>query len=369
MPLAEKLRGARVALIYGPGRLDVEGAAALVRGPERALLELGATVDTFTTAHYRECIQDFYSKRPTVGVERFAEDSALVLGLNRFLREGARYDWVLGYFYDSYLTDSVMESLRRYCTRIVNFPLNLLDQADHFERCMGFFDETWCSEEAALPDLQARHGNRIRYVAMASDPHIFRALGQPSEPALLFVGSAYASRLEELARCAEVIPTTVAGAGFGLGGVVRHIGRAYVRERRGLLPTTVARLLWDSVRAERRPVSDEMVVRLAAAHGVSIGFNDVRQEKTKRLVHKVRLREYDSTMMGLCHIAQRLPELERHFVAGKEILLYDHPREIPAILARIVGGEIPWREIGVAARRRAATDHTWTQRFSRALGE
>ncbi len=363
--LPRTLNRANVALIYGPGNINVEYASSLVRGLERALFELGATVYTFNTALYKNCIVRFYNSGPRVGVDCFPENSELVKGIISFLHTGpsSGFDLVLGYFYDSYLLSNVMEALRRHARLLVNYPLNLLDQENHFSRALEFFDETWCSEEGALDRLRTKYGQRVRYVPMASDPFIFRPVGVPERPALLFVGSSYGRRMELLAICARQMPITVAGTGHNLAGALRAIARRLIRDRTLIPPMQIARMLSDSVR-NRRPIGDEEFVQLAARHGVSIGFADVREELTRNTVFKVRLREYECAMTGLCHIARRLPELERHFETGREILLYDDPEEIPSILRRISRGELDWIAIGQRARQRAEREHTWRARFA-----
>ena len=357
---ARPLAGKRVAFVYGPGNIGVDYAAALVRGPERALLELGATVHTFNWALVADGLAAFAAGRPDPVRDRYPADSGQVRALVSFFEQGGPFDLTLGVFYDVCLAAPVEEVLHERGGHLINYPLNLLDQPRHFTRCLEFFDQTFCAEEDALPAL----GAKGRYVPMASDPFIFRPLGAgPVTPRLLFVGSAYGPRQEALARCAQVIDTTALGSGFGLPGTVRALGRAVVREHR--LPSLLP--LREALRRDRRPIGDEAFVRLAASHGLSIGFSDVRQEGTGALLHKVRLREYDAPMAGLCHLARRLPELERHFEPGREILLYDSLEELPGLLARIRRGELDWRGIGVRARVRAARDHTWTQRLRAAF--
>lgn len=357
---ARPLAGKRVAFVFGPGNLAVDYAAALVRGPERALLELGADVRTFNWALVADAIAAFESTRPDPVRDRHPEDGGLVRAVVSFFEEQGPFDLTLGFFYDVCLAAPVEQALRARGGHLINYPLNLLDQPRHFTRCVELFDQTFCAEEDALAPL----GAKGRYVPMASDPWIFRPVGPaPREPRLLFVGSAYGPRHEALSRCAQAIDTTVAGSGFGWRGTARALGRAVIRERR--VPSLAP--LRDALVSDRRPIGDEAFVRLAASHGVSVGFSDVRQEATGALLHKVRLREYDATMTGLCHVARRLPELTRHFEPGREILLYDSLDELPALLARIRRGELDWRGIGAAARARAARDHTWTQRLRAAF--
>ncbi|GAB4203770.1 MAG: hypothetical protein OHK0013_18170 [Sandaracinaceae bacterium] len=365
-PAKRPLDRARVALIFSPGSIGVDYAAALVRGPERALAELGAIVDTMTTAHHREDIEAFYARRPVLGRDVFGPGSSLHDGLLSFLSEAppGGYDFVLGYFYDVMLAPSVCEALRRSARRLINFPLNLFDQTDHFARALTFFDETWCAEEGVLDELRATPGleNKIRYVPMASDPFLFRPLGQPSEPRILFAGSSYGRRGELLARFGREVPVTITGAGHGPLGTLRALAREVIKDRRRIPMREVAARVRRSLNVGV-PIGDEAYARLAATHGLSVGFNDVRRERTGKTVYKVRLREYDAAMTGLCHLAQRLPELERGFVDGREMLLYDDEEEAVELLRRIARGDIDWRAIGRDARRRAEVDHTWTRRF------
>src|SRR5206468_4209597 len=172
---------------------------------------------------------------------RYADDSPLVRNLVDFLAEGGPFDLTFGLFYDFYLAAPVEEALRRRGGLLINWPLNLLDREGWFSRALELFDETWCAEEEALKALTSRHGAKIRYVPLASDPFIFRPAGSPEMPRLLFVGSGYGERQELLAHCAKEIETTVAGAGFGVRGAVRAVGRALIREKR--LPQATVRMM------------------------------------------------------------------------------------------------------------------------------
>jgi hypothetical protein len=365
-PQKRPLDRARVALIFSPGNLGVDYSAALVRGPERALLELGALVDTMTTAHHREDIEAFYARKPVLGRDVFEKGSSLHDGLLSFLAEAppGGYDLLVGYFYDVMLAPDVREALRRSARRLINYPLNLLDQTEHFRQALDFFDETWCAEEGVLDELRAMPGlsQKIRYVPMASDPFLFRPLAVPSEPRILFAGSSYGRRGELLARFGHELPLTVTGSGQGVRGTLRAIGRELIKEHRWVSPREATERLSRSARAGF-PIGDEAYARLAATHGLSVGFNDVRRESTGEVVYKVRLREYDAAMTGLCHLAQRLPELERSFEDGREMLLYADAEEAVGLLRRISAGAIDWRSVGRAARARAARDHTWTRRL------
>lgn len=362
---ARPLRDARVGLIFSPGSLVVDYSAALVRGPERALAELGAIVDTMTTAHHREDIEAFYARRPRPGVDFFGPGSSLHDGLLSFLAEApvGGYDLLLGYFYDTMLSPRIREALRRSARRLINYPLNLLDQTDHFRMALDFFDETWCAEEGVLAELRALPGlrDKIRYVPMASDPFLFRPLGVAVTPRVLFAGSAYGRRGELLARFGRELPITVTGTGHGSLGVLRSIGRELLKEHRRIgMGEMVERF---RRRSRGVALGDEAYARMAASHGVSVGFNDVRRESSGEIVYKVRLREYDAPMTGLCHLAQRLPELQRSFEDGREMLLYDDAEEAISLLGRIAAGDLDWRAVGARARARAESDHTWTRRL------
>jgi Glycosyl transferases group 1 len=361
--MAHDLRGAKVILLYSPGSLAVDCAGGLWRGIERGLLDLGAQVRTLNLALLKRHILP--------GDAVWPADNGFIQGMIGFLREswpGSRADLCLCLLHDAYLTAELQETLRARARRVINYPLNLLDQPHRFLRALEFCDETFCAEEEALAPLRAQAGEqKIRYVPMACDPWNFRALGWPAKPRVLFVGSLYADRQWLLDRCAQELPVSAYGSGHGVEGVARGIARELVRHGRVTGPVQATRMLWRAARNPKLHVSDEEYVRLASEHGVSVGFSEVRQEQTHKLLHKVRLREYEAPMSGLCHLAKRLPETQRHYDDGREMLLFDDPEEVPELLRRIARGAIDFRAVGKAARARAERDHTWTVRLRAAL--
>ena len=364
------LRGARVALIYGPGNLAADYASALLRGIERGLLDLGARVATLNTALYREAIVRVGSRGPDA---RHDDDSPLVRGVVDFLEQtwaDAPFDYCIGVFHDIYLTDRLVEVIQRRVRWSINYPLNLLDQPHRFHRAAAVCSETFCAEEAALEALRASSGRPVTYVPMAADPWIHRPIGAPpAVPRLLFVGSLYADRHLLLERCASEMGISIYGPGYDGRSVARGFARELLRNGTFVSPELMGRAVLRAYRRDERLVSDEEFVRLASTHGVSVGFSAVRQERTGALLHKVRLREYEATMSGLCHITKRLPEIERGFDVGREILVYDDEAQLPEILAGVRRGEHDFRAIGAAARRRAERDHTWTVRLAGAFAD
>jgi len=360
---SQPLRKSRVALVYGPGHVGADYAGSLIRGIERALLELGGTVQTLNLAHFKGAILE--------GDCTYDDDSPLISGIIAFLdaawpAEGI--DICLGLFHDVYLSARLMDVLRRRCRRIINYPLNLLDQSHRFQRALAFCDNTFCAEEEALPALRAVAGDKIRYVPMAADPHIHRPAGASLCPRLLFVGSLYAERARFLDDCAKILPTSIYGPNYTVLSVAKGIVGEAVRHGNWISPIKAARMCTRAALRSRRLLSDEEFVRLAAGHGISVGFSTVYREPTGAVAHKVRLRDYEATMCGLCHITRRLPELERGFKDRQDIILYDSEDEIAGILTGISDGQIPWASIGASARRRALAEHTWTIRLRAAFG-
>ena len=245
----------------------------------------------------------------------------------------------------------------------------MLDQPHRFAKATKFCDETFCSEEEALAPLRERYGaHKIRYVPMAADPFIHRPIARPERPRLLFVGSLYADRVLLLERCADIIDVSIYGPHYDAMTVIKMFAREFAHHRRVNDLWYAVRALSRAVLRDQRVVSDEEFVRLASEHGVSLGCSSVRQERTGKALHKVRLRDYESTMCGLCHVAKRLPEIERSFLEGEEILLYENDSELLDILAKVRDREVDWAAIGKRARARAERDHTWTRRLGSAFG-
>lgn len=364
----QPLLHAKTVLLYSPGNLAVDYAAGLLRGIERGLMEIGAEVRTFNYALYKPWLAHQETTRGPD--EPWPVDAPPILGMNDFLESswpGEGIDLCFGLFHDVFLSPQLMATLRRRCGRIVNYPLNLLDQPHRFEKALQFCDDTFSAEEEALAALRSRTTKRVVYVPMAADPFIFRPVGTPQSPRLLFVGSIYADRPWFLDRCATAIPTSVYGSNYRAKDVARSIVREAIRHRHFTPPRQALRMLLRSAFRDRRLVSDEEFVRLVGDHGVTIGLSSVRQERTGRICQKVRLRDYEATMCGACHIASRLPELERGFEEGKEIVFYDSAEELHELLSRIRRGEVLWREIGRAARLRAERSHSWTARLREAF--
>ena len=363
------LSGQRVALIFSHGNLTVNHNAGLIRGVGNGLLELGAAVNIFSTAYFIDEIKSRYRKTKYAEEVVFAEESELVSSIINFLEEfDVKYDLIIGYFYDSQLTQKTKKTLRKYGKKLINYPLNLQDQPFLFKEALNFFDETWCAEEFVIESLAGQYGNKIRYVPMASDPSLYRPLVAPKLPNLFFVGSAYGSRLSLLALASKAVPVVAGGVGFEKISIIKqglkHILRgSYLKGLRLLLDW----LVFQRVNLLNDVLSDEGFVKKASECGISLGFNDVFLPNGA-IGYKVRLREYESTMCGLCHIAQRLPELSRHFVDRKEILLYDSEAEFLELLHLIATGEIDWQAIGQAARLRSISEHTWASRLACALG-
>ena len=355
------LTKARVALVYGPGNLAVDYCAALLRGIERGLLENGAEVDTCNLALL-------------IGVERGVRtsqgrESTIAAGVITFLNQSAApYDICLALLHDAYLTANLQEALRKKCHRVVNYPLNLLDQPHLFARATEFCDETFCAEEPALADLRHRYGARkIRYVPLASDPHVYWRVATPESPRALFVGTIYADRHALLTACAEVIPVSVFGSNFTVPAMLRATAKELIKHRNIARAGDAALLMFRAATRDKRMVSDEEFVRLAGEHGVSLGLSTVHQELTGLPLRKVRLRDYDAGMCGMCHVSARMPELERAFSEGEEMLFYDEPEQLLDILRKVAAGNIEWPDIGRRARLRAAADHTWTVRLRAAF--
>ena len=362
--MSRNLTGARIALLYGPGNVTIDCAGGLWRGIERGLLELGAEVATLNLSYFKRAIRG--------GDEPYPDDSPLVRGMIDFLDAqwpGKKIDLCFGLFHDVYLTAGLQETLRRRCARVLNYPLNLLDQPHRFSESLRFCDETLCAEEDALAPARAVAGreDKVRYMPLAADPWIFRRMGDSTGPRMLFVGSAYADRAWLLDRCAEVLPVSVYGTGHDVRGVARGLVRELVRRGRSTPPRQALRMLGRAATRETLHVSDEEYVRLAATHGVSVGFSEVVQELTGRVLRKVRLRDYEASMAGLCHLASPLPELQRGFEAGREMLFYEGEAQLLDLLAQIRSAAIDFHVVGRAARARAERDHTWTVRLRAAL--
>ena len=150
---------------YSPGNHSVElRRRAIARIEARTPSKMGAEVRTLNLS--------LYGRHTSVRTARpYPSDSPLTQGIVSFLEDNwpdSRIDDLcFGLFHDAYLSERLMDTLRRRCKRVLNYPLNLLRPSLHrFTRALEFCDDTFCAEEAALTELTERWGAKIRYVPL-----------------------------------------------------------------------------------------------------------------------------------------------------------------------------------------------------------
>jgi spore maturation protein CgeB len=113
-------------------------------------------------------------------------------------------------------------------------------------------------------------------------------------------------------------------------------------------------------------VSFKEMVELYSSFAISLGITDVRNTYLlKNPVLKLHLRTFEIPMSGGLQIINYTDEIASYFEDKKEIILYKSENElIDKTKFYLQDSQDSVRiKMKIAARRRAESDHTWTNRF------
>ena len=228
----------------------------------------------------------------------------------------------------------VGELRRRFGGRWVNwFPD---DPHDHetSTRLAPVYDAFFTHDSASLPRLRAA-GGRPHYLAFGCDPAYLRAPpGDPRRIApLVFVGSRDVVR-ERVAREVQELGLATWGPGWPRGPVY---GEAFVRA-----------------------LAD-------AAVGVNIHQQFGPWGDPSRYGTGANMRVFELAAVGTPQLSDAKADIVRHFVPGREIVLYASVEELRARARELLADEPTRRSLAAAARERALREHTWRHRLEELL--
>ncbi|UCC94934.1 MAG: glycosyltransferase [Candidatus Omnitrophota bacterium] len=122
--------------------------------------------------------------------------------------------------------------------------------------------------------------------------------------------------------------------------------------------------------ANRRYLSHSEANEVYSFSSVSIGINDQFNPLLKdRFVFYTKLRDFEATIAGACHLTQATPEGPELFVDGREVMTYSTVEELIDKAKFLLKNEPFRKKLRVAARKRALAEHTWQHRFQRVFSE
>lgn len=79
----------------------------------------------------------------------------------------------------------------------------------------------------------------------------------------------------------------------------------------------------------------------------------------------LKMRDFDAPMSGSCYLTQDNQDLYQLYHVGSEIVTYRSVKECVSQAQRLLANDEARERIARAGRVRAATDHTWNQRFTK----
>ena len=263
------------------------------------------------------------------------------------------------------------------------------------KRIAPAFDLFWVIDPPAVSKMRALGAN-VYDAPVAANPYVYMPQDVDEDVEVSFCGQRYGSRIyyiEQLFKAGIDIelfgvgwkPERVASPdgpqqqpGLNLGAAFRHTmasvthshGRTWLRAavlnrlQRAKRDPEIQRRI---DRHSNAPLSFPDMIRLFSRSKVALDFNELGNTHllSKPLVAS-RLRDFEALSSGACHLMYRVPAIEPHFEADKEILYYSSAEE----LADKIRFYTDPRQDGVraniraAARARTLRDHTWTQRFN-----
>jgi hypothetical protein len=164
------------------------------------------------------------------------------------------------------------------------------------------------------------------YLPEGSDAELFKPLAGPKQYDVCFVGGCYGVR-QKIVKGIEAAGVKVAafGNGWPSGAIAT-----------GQIPELFARSL---------------IVLGVGTIGHCTDF------------YALKMRDFDGPMSGSLYLTHHNPDLEEHFVVGKEIETYRTIEECVGKIEYYRENPDEASRIGLAGRRRAEKEHTWEKRF------
>jgi spore maturation protein CgeB len=244
-------------------------------------------------------------------------------------------------------------------------------------------------EEFRLDDYR-RVGANPLYSQEAANPNVYKPHSLPVEYDVVFVGQRYADRPLYIRRLIDAgVDVRVWGSGWVPRGVrvdptelwrgrlralaspsaMRQAVAARWRRLADPTPTAVAPAELQ-VPPDRcgPPLSDQELIEMYSRAKIHLGFSTVgATHRTGERIVQVRLRDFEAPMSGAFYMVEYLPELERFFDIGREIVCYQGPEDLVEKVRYFLAHDEERERIRQAGRARALRDHTWQKRFQDAF--
>jgi len=301
-------------------------------------------------------------------------------------------DLFFSYFYSSVVYPETIQEIRRWGILTVNYSCNNIPQFDLVEEIAPYFDFCMVPEEKALDSFH-KVGARPVHIQMAANPRYYHPVNCSQEFDAIFLGQCYADRAEMIRFLSDQgIDVRV----WGLGWRRRHrvdpfLAKLHLDRKRikkllkklscwegwmTLFESNVPLMgkamqkedprFLEGIPLERRgpPLPFDEMVRMYSRSRISLGFLSLYPTPdSARSIKPIRQREFEAPMSGAFYLTEYLPELERYYEIGKEIVCYRDKKELAEKVKYYLSHPEERERIRQAGYARALKEHTWEHRF------
>lgn len=282
-------------------------------------------------------------------------------------------DLFFSYFYSAHVLPETIREISRLGIPTVNWYCNGSYQMDLVEEIAPAFDYCLVPEKFRLDDYRRLGANPI-YCQEAAHPGVYRPYELPRDHDVTFVGQAYGTRLDFIARLVQQdVPTRV----WGPGWIEQSKSYPPWRQLAGKAKRFLARQPEPDVyhHVPRRycgpPLSDEDLVKTYSRSKISLGFSSVARiaENPADQIRQVRLRDFEATMSGAFYLVEQFDELDEFFTPDREIVTFRDGTELVDKARYYLAHESEREKIRTAGLARARAEHTWHERFKMVFRE
>lgn len=292
---------------------------------------------------------------------------------------------------DDNLDPNVLSLLRKHDIPSINLCVDGWFEVMHVRKIGKYFDINWVTHYNAL-NIK-KFGCNVVYMPMGVNPYFFKPVCKYSErkPKIVFIGSNYGGRSNYIkALINGNIKIEVFGKGWdgnasGLKSMINNnidlkiisIFLKYKEGRKIILSGVLNRIINILSVSQREVVKTGItigpelslkgMVETYSKYILSLGVAELGNTHIlKHPLYQYRLRDFECPAIGCCHLVKKVKELEECFEEEKEILFYENIKECVDkanyyLSIKNVNKAI---KIGMAARKRCISSHTWMHRFN-----
>jgi len=294
---------------------------------------------------------------------------------------------------DDFMSVGILKELKRLNVALVRLACDDLSVPFKSKSTAKFYDVYWTSTPENI-DILKSYGANCLVMPFAANPYHFnfKPINDFPKNVIGFIGTPYGSRVRDL--------NTFIESGFNVQIYSRTKGLAFNKPNLGILNYLKLRskqfkyvldsmsfssgrsLIYSSIlnRLDQNefdinhiadyldPPSFDNFPMIASSLPISFGSTILSNtDMLRKPLHNIRLREFEITSCGGCHLVNRSDLLMDYFEDAHEIVMYSSKDEMLDKAEYYMRPEnlTIRNKIAQAARRRVISDHSWTCRLDK----